>query len=98
MAKAKKKAVVIFTDKKGVFMGLVALKDLDDLSRVTLDDAQMCVYWSSDIGGVLGLAARGPSKSCRVSPVVKSLTAIDVHSFAECTDDAVRAWRDQPWG
>lgn len=87
--------VVATTLHKGVFFGYVDKIEPDN--KIVLTDAQMCVYWSSDIGGVLGLAATGPSKGCRVSPVIPRISLTDVTAILDCTDAAVEAWKGRPW-
>ena len=51
--------VVVTTEHRGVFFGY--LDGSRDSETALLRDAQMCVYWSADVRGVLGLAATGPS-------------------------------------
>lgn len=36
-----------------------------DRKTIRLKDARLCVYWSADLRGFMGLAAYGPSGSCR---------------------------------
>jgi len=48
---------------------------------VHLTDARMVLYWSSDCGGLLGLAARGPRGSTRITVSVPSITET---SWQEC--------------
>lgn len=91
----KKRFVVVTTAHRGVFAGYTD-NDSDEKS-VVLTDAQMCVYWSADVKGVLGLAATGPSKSCRVGPAVPKLLLHDVTAVMDTTDKAEKAWLAQPW-
>ena len=65
-----KKAVLITTEFRGVFFGYVN----DDTKlpvEITLSRSRNCIYWSSDIGGFLGLAEKGPSSNCRIGTMVK---------------------------
>ncbi len=95
-AKGKKRAVVVTTEHRGVFFGY--LNGGDPTAKVVvLDDAQMCVYWAADVNGVLGLAATGPSKSCRITPAVPSITLQAVTAVMDATDAAAKAWKDRPW-
>lgn len=50
-------AVVVCTEHRGVFFGVT-----DDIyaDPIALRDCRMCIYWSSAIGGVMGLADIGP--------------------------------------
>ncbi len=93
-------AVLVCTDKRGVFLGWVApaaLKGDAWRKKLALTDAQMCVYWSSDVRGVLGLAATGPTKSCKVTPRVPEQLVVDIHGVTRCTEEAVKAWEKEPW-
>jgi len=92
---AKKQPVVVTTEHRGVFFGF-ANGDTEG-SVVKLTDAQMCVYWSTDVHGVLGLAATGPSKNCRVTPRVPKITLQAVTAVVDASDAAVEAWQARPW-
>ncbi len=90
--------VLITTNKdlRGVFFGYIDPEDADkEMMRVT--DVQMCIYWSENTHGVLGLAATGPVKGCKVSPPAKAGTIRGVTLVAECTKEAVKAWKSMPW-
>lgn len=86
--------MVVTTLHKGVFFGY---GELSNEKTIKLNDAQMCIYWSSDVKGVLGLAASGPTKSCKVGPSVPSITLQDVTAITECSKDAEKAWKSEPW-
>lgn len=89
----KEKAVIVTTEYKGVFFGYAQDTSGD---VIALRQARMCLYWSADVHGVMGLAGKGPSKSCRVGPPadieLRKITAV-----IACTPDAVRAWESSPW-
>lgn len=83
-------------DKRGVFFGFIETEDADkDTMRVS--EVQMCVYWCADVHGVLGLAATGPVKGCRISKPAKSGVIKGVTLVAECSKEAVKAWKSAPW-
>ena len=86
--------LIVTTEHKGVFFGLGRLTEK---KIIRLADAQMCVYWSSDVKGVLGLASTGPTKTCRVGPPVPSITLQGVTSIMEVSDVAAAAWKTTPW-
>lgn len=90
------KPCVVTTEHRGVFFGFLNGSDPED-KTVGITDAQMCVYWSSDVQGVLGLASTGPTKGCRVTPRVPKITLQGVTSVIEASDDAVAAWQGRPW-
>lgn len=94
----KKIPVLITTDnaKRGVFMGFIDPKDADK-ETLEAEEVRMAIYWSSDVRGVIGLAANGPSKSCRISPAAKKAVIKGVTAVLELTDEALKAWRSEPW-
>lgn len=89
--------VVVTTEHRGVFAGVLAARD-DAARTVRLTDAQMAVYWSTDVQGVLGLAASGPTKRCRISPAVPAVDLRGVTAVMEATSEAQAAWKGRPWG
>ena len=89
------KAVVVTTEFRGVFFGYLKGKPS---SRVTLEKARNCIYWSSDVKGFMGLAGDGPTDSCKIGPPVKSITLSKVTSVIECDAASVTAWEAAPWG
>lgn len=48
---------------------------------ITLTNARMVLYWSSECGGLLGLAANGPKSSTRIT------ASVERHG-----DECVRQW------
>jgi hypothetical protein len=95
MKKEKTEIPLLVTTKhKGVFFGYAVPCES---KTITLKNARMCVYWSMDVKGVLGLAVTGPSKTCRVGPEVLTITLQDVTSITECSKESVSAWEIQPW-
>ena len=91
----KKRFVVVCTEFRGVFAGYVEDATADP---ITLTDAHMCVYWSQDTKGVLGLAATGPTKSCKITKPVPSMKAYKVTAVLDATEEAEKAWQNTPWG
>jgi hypothetical protein len=91
----KKQAVLVTTIHKGVFFGYMSGDVKND--SVTITNARNCIYWSNDVKGFLGLAATGPSSSCRVGPMVPSLKLLGVTSVSEVTPQAVEKWEKMPW-
>ena len=87
----KGQAVLVTTEYRGVFFGHV--KDSSKLpDEITLTEARNCLYWSSDMGGFLGLAAIGPSKDCRIGTQTKQLTLYKVTSCAFVEKSAEEKW------
>jgi hypothetical protein len=89
-----KRFLVVTTAHKGVFGGY-GIPTTEKTIR--LEQAQMCVYWSEDVKGVVGLAVTGPSKNCRVGPAASAITLQDVTSVMEVTKKAEKAWTSKPW-
>lgn len=94
-ATVRRRFVVVTTVHRGVFGGYMNGTSKGKTTELT--DAQMCVYWSSDVKGVLGLAAFGPSKSCRVTPAVPHIRLEDVTAVMDASAEAEAAWRQRPW-
>lgn len=90
--------VLITTDstKRGVFMGFIDPKDADK-ETLQADEVRMAVYWSADVRGILGLASTGPSKKCRITKAATKATLKGVTAVIEITDEALKAWRSEPW-
>lgn len=90
----KKQALVVTTEHRGVFFGYgESTKD----TTIRLEQAQMCVYWSADVKGVVGLAANGPTKGCKIGPPAPAITLQKVTSIMEVSAAAEAKWKDQPW-
>ena len=87
--------MVVTTEFRGVFFGYIEADNSP--SNVVLADARNCVYWTSSVRGVLGLAAAGPDKGCRIGPKVPRITLQKITSVAECTPEAVQKWESAPW-
>lgn len=98
MTDIKGKPVLVCTDKRGVFFGYTTDPLADPL---TLTDARMCIYWSSKIGGVQGLAEAGPFDAvakgdgsriaAKSNAILKGITAV-----FEVTDAAAGVWEAAP--
>lgn len=89
-----KKFLLVTTLHKGVFAGYGTVSES---KTIRLTEAQMCVYWSSVTKGVLGLAATGPGRECKIGPPVPAITLQDVTSVMEVSPEAEAKWRTQPW-
>lgn len=89
-----KKFLLVTTEHKGVFAGY-GVPTTNKVIR--LEQAQMCVYWSSDVHGVIGLASTGPTSDCKIGPPAPAITLQGVTSVMECSKDAEAKWKEQPW-
>lgn len=94
----KKVPVLITTDntKRGVFMGFIDPADADKETLIA-EEVRMAVMWSSDVRGVVGLAAMGPTKNCRISGAAKRAVIKGVTATLEISEKALAAWRKEPW-
>jgi hypothetical protein len=85
------KAVIVTTEFRGVFFGYI--KDDKNLpNEVTLTDARNCLYWSSSVGGFMGLASQGPNSNCKIGKRVSEITLYKITSVTPVHDEAVKAW------
>lgn len=89
----KEQAVMVTTAHRGVFFGYATETDGE---IVKLKRARLCLYWSADVKGFMGLAATGPSKSCRIGPPadidLRAITAV-----VAVTPEAAAKWEASPW-
>src|SRR5205809_28136 len=84
--------VLVTTAHRGVFFGYA---DDTDGETILLKRARLCVYWSPDLGGLVGLAAAGPSASCEIGPPADmELRAIT--AAVAVTPAAVERWAKAP--
>lgn len=88
---AKEQPVLVTTAHRGVFFGYT---DDPDAEVIPLKRARLCVRWSADVKGFMGLAANGPTSGCRIGPPadikLRNITAM------RCPDalDLVRRWNE----
>ncbi len=94
MKDKKERAVLVTTAHRGVFFGYA--KETDG-ETIALRAARLCVYWTADLRGFMGLASRGPSSSCKIGPAA-DIELRNITSVVEVTPEAVKKWEKQPWG
>lgn len=96
MSEEKGQAVVVTTQHRGVFFGYLVGEPSKEKVQVT--GLRNCVYWSADVKGIFGLAATGPSKTCKVGLAVPGpSTLFDITGVYTCTDEAAAKWEHGPW-
>lgn len=82
------RAVIVTTEFRGVFFGY-AEETAGDV--IQLKRARNCIYWSSETGGFMGLAAKGPAKGSRIGETadieLRKITAV-----LDASPEAVKAW------
>lgn len=92
--KSTKQPLVVTTLHKGVFFGYGTPSDS---KTIRLEQCRMCIYWSTETKGVLGLAATGPLKGCKITPAVPAMTLQDVTGCMEASEESVTAWEKGMW-
>ena len=97
MATKATRPVVVTTEHRGVFFGYLPTGAPTDGKVVKIERVRMAVYWSSDVNGVVGLAAKGPTKGCRIGPSAPSITLQGVTAVMEATPEATEAWEKGTW-
>jgi hypothetical protein len=93
-APTTKVPLVVTTEHRGVFFGY-GVPTTEKVIR--LEQARMCVKWTSDVRGVVGLAANGPTKDCRIGPAAPAITLQKVTSIMEVSPEAEAKWKLEPW-
>ena len=86
--------VIVTTEHRGVFFGYA--KNIDG-ETINLRASRLCVYWSADVKGFMGLASGGPTRGCRIGPPA-DITLRKITAVIEVTPEAVKAWESAPWG
>jgi len=85
--------VLVTTAHRGLFFGYAT--DVDG-ETIALRSARLCVYWTADLHGFMGLAAHGPSSGCRIGPPadieLRAITAV-----VAVSPEAVEKWEKAPW-
>ena len=86
--------VLVTTEFRGVFYGLTEDPGADPIK---LTGARNCIYWSSDVGGFLGLTERGPNASCRIGAPNGGVTRLSkVTCVSDLSPAAASAWENAP--
>lgn len=93
MTAKKERAVMVTTEHKGVFFGYAASTDGE---TIKLRAGRLCLWWSREVKGFMGLAATGPNASCRIGPPA-DITLRKITAVLEVSPVAVKAWESAPW-
>lgn len=93
MPKKKERPVVVTTEHRGVFFGYT--EDAEG-ETIALKRARLCVYWTADLRGFMGLASHGPGKGCKIGPPA-DITLRDITAVVEVTPEAAQKWEAAPW-
>lgn len=93
MAKSTERAVIVTTAHRGIFFGYASETSG---TVIGLRAARLCVYWTADLRGFMGLASIGPGKSCKIGPAA-DIEVRDITSVMEVSPEAVEKWEKAPW-
>ncbi len=89
------KQPMVVTTERGVFFGY-GEPDMN-AQHVRLESARMVVYWSADCRSVVGLAANGPSKTCKIGPAAPAMIVRNVTAIIECSKEAAQKFEEGIW-
>lgn len=89
----KERAVVVTTEHRGVFFGYATDTDGE---TIALKRSRLCVYWTADCRGFMGLAASGPKRGCKIGPPA-DITLRKITAVLECSPEAVKEWEAGHW-
>lgn len=86
------KAILITTEHRGVFFGLVKPEtDLTQKMLTNVKQARMAINWRNG-KGVMGLAESGPDSNCKIGSPADIETIHDVTAVFSVTDEAKEKW------
>lgn len=89
--KNQARPVLITTAHRGVFFGWA---ESTDGPTIKLKRARLCIYWSADLQGFMGLASKGPNSTCKIGPPA-DIELRDITSVTECSEAAVKRWEKE---
>ena len=89
-------AVLVTTEHRGVFFGYVDRSKVDD-SALDIRGARLCVRWTQDMQGFMGLASMGPSSGCRIGPVADIPSLRSITGVFAVTPEAEKKWKAARW-
>lgn len=92
-AATKLRPVIVTTAHRGVFFGYAGNTNGE---TIKLSRSRLCVYWSRDVKGFMGLADGGPTTSCRIGPPA-DIELRNITAVVEVSKAAVEAWESAPW-
>lgn len=91
--KSAARPVVVTTAHRGVFFGYATDTDGE---TIKLNRSRLCIYWSQDVKGFMGLAANGPTSGCRIGPPA-DITLRNITAVLEVTPAATEKWESAKW-
>lgn len=100
--KSSDRPVIVTTLNRGVFYGHItraaslAWEKQPEKATVALRASRLCVHWSADVKGFMGLATTGPTVNCRIGPAA-DICVRNVTAILEVSAVASAAWEAAPW-
>ena len=91
MASKKMKPVLVTTQHRGVFAGLVPTMQNMTVRTLALKSARMAIYWGTT-RGVMELAETGPTDKSKISAVADIPALHDVTAIFAITPAAWEIW------
>jgi len=85
------KPVLITTQHRGVFAGLISNDQGVAAKAMPLKSAKMAIYWGTS-KGVMELAETGPTSKSRISAPADIPMLHDITAVFDITDKAWEAW------
>src|SRR5882672_8922164 len=85
--------VLVCTERRGVVFGYTTNASA---RPIKMTGARMCLYWSTDVGGVFGLCDNGPTPGCKISATVPSVSLEGVTAVFAVDAKAEAAWKAAP--
>ena len=92
--KAKMKAVLVVTQHRGVFFGLVPEKQDMTARTMALKQARCAIYWGTT-KGVAELAQSGPNASSRIGAPADLEALHDITAVWSVTTEARAKWENK---
>lgn len=83
--------ILVTTQHRGVFAGLVEDDHDMSLKAFPLKDARMAIYWGTT-KGVMELADTGPTSTSKISAKADIPMLQDVTAIFKITDEAWKKW------
>lgn len=87
-------AVLVTTAHRGVFFGYANPNSIDG-EILALRSSRLCIHWTADMKGFMGLALLGPSSSCRIGSRA-NIRLRHITSVSEVSPAAIVAWEAAP--
>jgi hypothetical protein len=80
---------------RAVIFGYVKSRPRKNQS-VTLHNARMIIYWSSNTGGLFGLCSNGPKEGCKITAAVEETTETVWKEWIKVSPTAAKEIADWP--